>query len=114
MIYTQGERQPYCAFLMVPRFSDYRGHVAQEGRGCLTGELAECLDEMRLIDVAAVGRQVGPRNRTQTLSRLRGHDVRFADRLVGSRAVSLIERAHQAIEAQQPRDRLGCKSHARL
>ena len=55
----------------------------QERIGCHAGELPEILDEVRLVEVSAVGGQVGPLNRIHTwIFRLLGLDIRFADGLV--------------------------------
>ena len=41
-----------------------KGHLAQKRIGCTAGELLEILDEMGLVEVSTVGRQVGPLNRS--------------------------------------------------
>src|SRR6478609_200474 len=113
--YRQGERSPYCIFLMALDRSAQARQLAQERVRRTAGELTEVLDEVRLIDVSAIGRQVGPRNRMHRLIiGPRDLDIRFAHTLVRSRAAQLVERAQHAIEAQQPRHGLGGESHPRL
>src|SRR5262249_652079 len=94
--------------------SAQKGDVAHERFGRHAGEFPEIPDEMRLVDVSAAGRQVGPPNRGTSIFRLPGLDIRFADSLVGSRAAQPVQRAHDPIEAQQSRERLGWETHARL
>ena len=91
-IYSQGERSPYCIFLMVLDRSARARQLAQERVRRTAGELTEVLDEVRLIDVSAIGRQIGPRNRMHRLIiGLRDLDIRFAHTLVRSRAAQPVE-----------------------
>src|SRR5262245_27468144 len=49
--------------------SAQKGDVAHERFGRHAGELPEIPDEMRLVDVSAAGRQVGPPNRDTSIFR---------------------------------------------
>src|SRR5258708_38544039 len=88
--------------------------VAQERCWRAAGELPEFLDQVRLIEVPAISRYVGPGKRAcQPALSFSGLNVGLARGFFPSRSAECVEHANRPIEAQQPRNRLGWQAHAR-